>query len=308
MTSCRRRRPAARARPWSPPGVRLVGRRPQRAAVSRRRVDRRLRRHRAAGRRPPRRDAASPITSIIADPRPTRTRTRPTSATSWRVSRADLIVENGGGYDDFIDPDAPLGQLARARCSTPSHVSGQRASRQRAAQRARLVRLPDRGQAGRRAIADALARRDRPTRRRFTRNAAALRRAGCDALEADRGAHPRARTAGRGSRSPSRCRCTCSTRAGWSTARPRPSAAPSRRAPTSRPRCCSQTLELFARHRVALLAYNEQTSGARRPAVLAAARGHRRRRRAGHRDAAGRRAPTCRWMAATSPPSQRRCR
>ena len=53
----------------------------------------------------------------MTDPARTRTRSRPSAQNQLAVSKADVVIENGGGYDDFMRHDA-----AAARTTTSAAV------------------------------------------------------------------------------------------------------------------------------------------------------------------------------------------
>ena len=70
----------------------------------------------------------------------------------------------------------------------------------------------------------------------------------------------------------------------------------------------ADTLQLFDRHEVRVLVYNAQTAGAETTQLRRGRRDERGPGRPGHRDAAAGHRPTCRGCGPTCPPSPRRCR
>ena len=196
----------------------------------------------------------------------TRTSTRPTPATSWPSPRADVVVENGGGYDDFVDTMLSAPPAARARSPRRGRAVSGYDQQPSAGEFNEHVwyDLPDgrqRRRARSRADHDG---RSRPARR--------LRRERCrpstaklDALAAARPRRIRARRRARASRSPSRCRCTSPSALGLVNRTPHEFSEAIEEGTDVAAACSSETLALFSGRRSQLLAYNEQTDGRRRP-------------------------------------------
>ena len=197
--------------------------------------------------------------SIICDPDQDPHSYEASAQNQLALSKADLVIENGGGYDDFID------RMVKAS-------TGQRPGAQRRRD-LRARRLPP---------AASSTSTSGTTSRRSTRLADEVADGSSTAIDGGRGAlhrqtprrspprsrpreprrrSSRPRTAEGESPSPSRCRSTCSRRSACTTRPRRPSALQSRRAPTCPRRFSQQTLDLFTRDEVKALVYNEQTSG-----------------------------------------------
>ena len=60
------------------------------------------------------------ITSIITDPAADPHSYEANTQTQLALSKADVVIENGGGYDDFVDTMLKSARQLRPRCSTPS--------------------------------------------------------------------------------------------------------------------------------------------------------------------------------------------
>ena len=174
------------------------------------------------------------------------------------------------------------------RCSTPSSSPGTTAPT--AASSTSTSGTTSRPS---RTLADRLvaALLDRPTPRRpptFDAQRRRLRGASSPARRTG-GAASRRRTPAPAWRSPSRCRCTCSRRPGWRTSTPRGVQRGHRGGHRRLRRPCSRRRSTCsASGQVALLVYNEQTTGPQTERVLAAAKAAGIPVVAGHRDPAGR--------------------
>ena len=88
------------------------------------------------------------VTSILDDPSQDPHSFESSARTQLAVSKADLLIENGGGYDDFM---TTLANASDTKADTINVVklSGLDKGGRRRVQRARLLQLPDDGEAGR---------------------------------------------------------------------------------------------------------------------------------------------------------------
>ena len=230
------------------------------------------------------------ITSFIDDPAQDPHSYEANARNQLAISKADVVIENGGGYDDFVD---------RMR------VGGRRARRDRAQRRRRCPARRRRRAANSTSTSGTtsptVAEARRPARRalvapRIRATAADVRRATRRRSSAELHGLERTEAAIRAS-ARRRRRRDHRARAAVPAQRVRPgqqdpgrrSARPSRTAPDVSATVLQQTLDLFSSQPVRALVYNEQTSGpgdrrrcSTRPRPTSVAG------RAGHRDPAGR--------------------
>ena len=216
------------------------------------------------------------------------------------VSKAELVVENGGGYDAFIDTLATDTGLDHGNVINAVDVSGLATESPAAAtpdssghthehaglnehvwySLPAMSRLAD-------AVADKLGSLEPASAETFRTNAAAFK-ASLGGLETKLGAIKSHRPATCPWPSPSRCRCICSKMPDWKMRRRPSTRRRSRKTPTSR-RPCSRPPSISSSSRgVRLLAYNTQTEG---PQTARTEEGRRNRRRPGpglQRDPPGR--------------------
>lgn len=208
------------------------------------------------------------ITSIISDPAADPHSYEANVRTQLELSRSALVVENGGGYDDFVDT------MLRASTGTKRvinavQVSGKARTAGAALNEHVWYDLPTVARLAA-VIDNALADADRPDAATFHANAAAFVRA-LGGLEADEAA-VRKSYAGVGVAITEPVPGYLLNACGLVDRTPVALTAAieeGRDAPAS---VLQETLQLFARHQVRLLAYNAQTSGPQTTRVIAAAR------------------------------------
>ena len=82
------------------------------------------------------------VTPLFIDPAADPHSFEPNAQAQLALSKAALVVQNGGGYDDFVQTMIGAAERDRARDQRGRAPSGKQRHRRRA-QRARLVRLPD---------------------------------------------------------------------------------------------------------------------------------------------------------------------
>jgi zinc/manganese transport system substrate-binding protein len=206
------------------------------------------------------------VTSIITDPAADPHSYEASTRTELAISRADVIIENGGGYDDFVD---------RLRKATGTH-----------AEVIDAVDLSGKAEGGSfnehvwydlptvekvvTRIAGALAARDKADAATF-RSAATTLIGRLRALEADE-ARIKAEAAGRSVAVTEPVPLYLLTACGLVNRTPAQFSAAIENETDVPPRVLQDTLGLFTQHRVALLVYNAQTSSRATDEVRAAAR------------------------------------
>jgi zinc/manganese transport system substrate-binding protein len=208
------------------------------------------------------------ITSIITDPAADPHSYEADTQNLLALSKADVVVENGGGYDDFVDTmlksaDNPSGQVLNA-----VEISGK--TEQSGGQLNEHVwyDLPTvRKVAGR--IAAALTAADPADAGTYRRNAAAFDRkvGGMERLEA----RTKGTDAGDGVAITEPVPLYMLQACGLVNQTPPEFSEGIEEGTDVSPVVLKQTEDLFTTHRVMLLAYNEQTSGPETEAVLKAA-------------------------------------
>lgn len=207
------------------------------------------------------------ITSIISDPSTDPHSYEASTRTHLTLSRADLIIENGGGYDDFVDTmRASAG--THAAVLNAVDISGKAATAGGQLNEHVWYDLPTAGKVAAR-IARFLIAHDRPDAALLRANERTFM-AKLHALESREAALRRADSgAGVAITEPlplyllSACGLVDRTPAEFSKAVEDET--------DVAPRVLQQTLALFSGHQVRLLAYNEQTTGPQTQQVLAAA-------------------------------------
>ena len=204
--------------------------------------------------------------SIITDPSADPHSYEANAQNQLALSKADLVVENGGGYDDFVDTML-AGTGHRAGAQRRGRLREDRRGRC-GTQRARLVRLPDGGQGGEgdRHRAD----RARPIGR------GGVRRQRDDLLRpARRVDHPgqavKAGHAGAGVAITEPVPLYLLEASGLDNITPAEFSKAIEEGTDVSPAVLQQTLALFTDKKVAALFYNEQTTGPQTEAVLDAA-------------------------------------
>lgn len=204
------------------------------------------------------------VTSIISDPNADPHSYEASTRNELAVSEASLIIENGGGYDDFMTTLRD-GSGAKGTVLDAVKIAGTTGNEHVWYDFPAVAKVADR-------IAGVLAAKDAPDARRFRSNAAAFT-ARLSALEAGE-AELRAKSAGAGVAVTepvplyllAACGLVDRTPAAFSDAVANGVDVP--------PRVLQQTLALFAKKQVRLLVYNAQTVGPQTQQVQQAARAH----------------------------------
>ena len=203
------------------------------------------------------------VTSIIGDPSIDPHEYEASARNELSISRAELIIENGGGYDDFVDT------LRRASGSDAPVINAVALSGH--AQDAELNEhvwfdFPTVERVARRITAFLLAH-DRADAQILRRNAAAFARA-VQRLEATEAKH---RGASVGVAVTELLPVYLLQACGFVNLTPPEFSNAIEEGTDASPRVLQATLDLFPTHAVALLVYNEQTAGPQTDQVIAAA-------------------------------------
>ncbi|MBN9620406.1 MAG: zinc ABC transporter substrate-binding protein [Actinobacteria bacterium] len=207
------------------------------------------------------------ITSIISDPAADPHSYEADTRNQLEISRAAVIVENGGGYDDFVDT---MRQSAGSKATVLNAVaiSGKQPVDGDLNEHVwydfpTVAKVTDQ-------IADALAKADPADAATFHANAAAFDRqlAGLEAAEAE----VKATYAGTGVAITEPVPLYLLQACGLVDRTPEEFSHAVEEGNDVAPRVLQQTLALFSGHQVKLLAYNEQTSGAETQQVQNAAK------------------------------------
>ena len=204
------------------------------------------------------------VTSIIGDPSIDPHEYEASARNELSISRAELIIENGGGYDDFVDT------LRRASGSDAPVIDAVALSGH--AQDAELNEhvwfdFPTIERVARRITAFLLAH-DRADAQILRRNAAAFARA-VQRLEATEAKH---RGASVGVAVTELLPVYLLQACGFVNLTPPEFSNAIEEGTDASPRVLQATLDLFPTHAVALLVYNEQTAGPQTDQVIAAAK------------------------------------
>jgi zinc/manganese transport system substrate-binding protein len=210
------------------------------------------------------------VTSIISDPAQDPHSYQADAQVQLSLSRADVVVENGGGYDSFVDTLLKGANNSKARVLNAATLSG-------------LDENPPSGQFNEhlwydfpimRKVADSLAasftKLDSAKAATFAANAAAFSKA-LTGLEADE-ATIKSSHAGKGAAITEPVPAYLLEACGLVIKTPIKFSDAIENGTDVSPVVLENTLALFNKHRVALLAYNEQTSGPETQQVLAAAK------------------------------------
>ena len=205
------------------------------------------------------------VTAIVADPSLDPHEYEASARNELSVSRADLIIENGDGYDDFVDT------LRRASGSDARVINAVQVSGH--AQDANLNEhvwfdLPTAGKVARRISAFLLAR-DAADEATLRRNAAAFA-AGLQRIEATE-ARLKAAQQGTGVAVTETVPLYLLTACGLVNRTPAEFSNAIEEGTDASPRVLQATLDLFPQHEVQLLVVNEQTAGPQTDQVVSAA-------------------------------------
>lgn len=211
------------------------------------------------------------ITSIITDPDADPHSYEASTQNQLALSKADVVIENGGGYDEFIDTMLDAAHNSSATVLNVVDISGKSAPAGGELNEHVWYDLPTVGRLADR-IAAALAADDAADAETFRANAAAFTRQ-LTRLEA-REASIRAAHAGEGVAITEPVPLYLLEACGLDNKTPEAFSEAVEEGTDVPPTVLRQTLELFTGGQVALLAYNEQTSGPQTERVLNTARDH----------------------------------
>ncbi|RLV49657.1 ABC transporter substrate-binding protein [Nocardioides mangrovicus] len=209
------------------------------------------------------------ITSIITDPSADPHSYEASARTQLAVSKADLVVENGGGYDDFVHRMLKAHQKSGVTVLDAVDISGKKASGGAELNEHVWYDFPTVAKVADR-VASALSKADPDHRATYEKNAATFR-GQLEQLEQTE-ATVKAAHAGVGVAITEPVPLYLLSACGLVNQTPADFSEAVEEGTDVSPQVLQQTLALFSGHRVQLLAYNEQTSGAETESVLKAAR------------------------------------
>lgn len=209
------------------------------------------------------------VTSIISDPDKDPHEYQADARTQLALSKADVVIENGGGYDDFVDTMLSASDNASADVINAVDVSGFAATAGDELNEhvwydyGTVSKVVDR-------IAQALSAADPANASTFAANAAAFAK-GLDDLDASvatvKQAHEGARVA-----ITEPVPLYLLENMGLDNVTPEAFSEAIEEETDVAPAVLKETTDLFADHAVSALVYNEQTSGPQSDAVLTAAK------------------------------------
>jgi zinc/manganese transport system substrate-binding protein len=209
------------------------------------------------------------VVSVMSDPAQDPHSFEASAQNQLAVSKAAVVVENGGGYDDFMTamlkapPRQPRTVLNAVRISGLD--TGGEFNEHIWYDFGAMKKVAD-------ALASALSAKDPAHAKQFQKNAAAFE-AGLQALEG-RASTLKAAHAGEGVAITEPVPLYLLDAIGLEDKTPSAFSHAIEVGTDVSPAVLQQTLDLFSRHEVRLLAYNEQTSGPETTRVLAAAKAH----------------------------------
>ncbi len=208
------------------------------------------------------------VTSLMSDPAQDPHSFEASAQNQLAVSKADIVVENGGGYDDFMQTLLKGSKNDGTAVLNVVDLSGLKATDGQLNEHVwydfpTIHKLTD-------ALVSALSKVDPEQKATFEKNAAAFTRQ-LDALEAD-AAKLKTSYAGAGVAITEPVPLYLLDAIGLVNKTPEKFSAAIEEENDVSPVVLKDTLELFSSHSVKLLAYNEQTTGAETERVLAAAK------------------------------------
>ena len=208
------------------------------------------------------------VTSLMKDPAQDPHSFEASAQSQLAVSKADILIENGGGYDDFMDTLRTGAKNDAATVLNVVDISGKKPVDGELNEHVwydvpTIGRLTD-------ALVTALSKADPAQKATFEKNAAAFT-AGLDALE-KREAELKAKYAGEGVAITEPVPLYLLDAIGLDNRTPEKFSEAIESGNDVSPVVLQETLRLFTDRQVRLLAYNEQTSGAETTRVLAAAK------------------------------------
>lgn len=208
------------------------------------------------------------VTSLMKDPAQDPHSFEASAQSQLAVSKADILIENGGGYDDFMDTLRTGAKNDAATVLNVVDISGKKPVDGELNEHVwydvpTIGRLTD-------ALVTALSKADPAQKATFEKNAAAFT-TGLDALE-KREAELKAEYAGEGVAITEPVPLYLLDAIGLDNRTPEKFSEAIESGNDVSPVVLQETLRLFTDRQVRLLAYNEQTSGAETTRVLAAAK------------------------------------
>lgn len=208
------------------------------------------------------------VTSLMSDPAQDPHSFEASAQSQLAVSKADILIENGGGYDDFMNTLRSGSKNTKATVLNVVDLSGKKAQGGELNEHV-WYDFPT-IQKFTTALTDALSKADPGQKATFTKNADAFS-AKLAALQ-NREAELNTQHSGEGVAITEPVPLYLLDAIGLVNKTPEKFSAAIEGGSDVSPLVLQQTLALFSRHEVRLLAYNEQTSGPETERVLAAAK------------------------------------
>lgn len=207
------------------------------------------------------------VTALMSDPAQDPHSFEASAQSQLAVSKADILIENGGGYDDFMNTLRTGSKNTKATVLNVVDLSGKNAAGGELNEHV-WYDFPT-IQKFTTALTDALSKADPAQKATFAKNAAAF--SGKLAALRAREAELKSKYAGEGVSITEPVPLYLLESAGLVNKTPEKFSAAIEAGTDVSPLVLQQTLALFSGHRVRLLAYNEQTSGPETDRVRAAA-------------------------------------
>ena len=208
------------------------------------------------------------VTALMSDPAQDPHSFEASAQSQLAVSKADILIENGGGYDDFMDTLRTGSKNTKATVLNVVDLSGKKAVGGELNEHVwydfpTVQKLTT-------ALTDALSKADPAQKATFAKNAEAF--SGKLAALQNREAELKAKYAGEGIAVTEPVPVYMLESSGLVNKTPEKFSAAIEAGTDVSPLVLQQTLALFSGHQVKLLAYNEQTSGPETERVKAAAK------------------------------------
>jgi zinc/manganese transport system substrate-binding protein len=208
------------------------------------------------------------VTALMSDPAQDPHSFEASAQSQLAVSKADILIENGGGYDDFMDTLRTGSKNTKATVLNVVDLSGKKATGGELNEHVwydfpTVQKLTT-------ALTDALSKADPAQKATFAKNAKAF--SGKLAALQNREAELKAKYAGEGIAVTEPVPLYMLESSGLVNKTPEKFSAAIEAGTDVSPLVLQQTLALFSGHQVKLLAYNEQTSGPETERVMAAAK------------------------------------
>ena len=208
------------------------------------------------------------VTSLMSDPAQDPHSFEASAQSQLAVSKADILIENGGGYDDFVSTLRSGSKNTKATVLNVVDLSGKKA--EGGALNEHVWYDFPTIQKFATALTDALTKADPAQKATFAKNAKAFTAQLTDLQ--NREAELKAQYAGEGAAITEPVPLYLLDSIGLVNKTPEKFSAAIEEGSDVSPLVLQQTLALFSEHQVKLLAYNEQTSGPETERVLAAAK------------------------------------